>query len=250
MRYILLNILIVIPFLLFSQARPETIIVNPQANKSDISLNIRVGVSIPNGEFADENNGLAEEDLALEVDISKAIGNDFYLNFSVKRYFNDINRDIVNEDVRNQLLQQGITNTGLTITTTSLPWRVTSFMVGFGTISPLNDNKAAFLTRFALGYADISSPEISTVVRDQFNNGGQLILLKSSSDGLAFQLGFGFKFQISQEADILLSADYFNTHAEFNNVGEITNGVRTGNINFEQNISILAISLGIALNLN
>lgn len=123
-------------------------------------------------------------------------------------------------------------------------------MMGFGTISSINGNDIALMTRFSLGYADVNSPEIRTTIRDQFNNGDQIIFQNDNSGSFAFQLGLGLKINVSKETDILLSTDYFNTQAKFSNVGVLVNGTKVISQNFEQNISILAISLGIAFKLN
>tara|TARA_R110002096_G_scaffold378222_6_gene572119 strand:- start:24277 stop:24981 length:705 start_codon:yes stop_codon:yes gene_type:complete len=234
--------------LLLSQARPETTVVNPQLKVPSTHFNFRIGLGIPNGDFAADDDGIAKSGVMLEADLTKLLGNDFYLNFSIKRQSNDINRQIINDDFKTQFQQQGIS--GLTITTTSIPWRVTSFMMGFGTISSINGNDIVLMTRFSLGYADVNSPEIRTTIRDQFNNGDQIIFQNDNSGSFAFQLGLGLKINVSKETDILLSTDYFNTQAKFSNVGVLVNGTKVISQNFEQNISILAISLGIAFKLD
>ena len=143
-------------------------------------------------------------------------------------------------------------NPSLSLEVTSGYWFVGGLSGGILISFP--SNNIDFDLKALIGFASATTPQLD-VTATEYNEA--LLVISSSqvaitsNNSASFSLGGGVRYHISKRWAVNLNLDYFTTKVEFpaGTNGTYSNGVAFQTSEFEQNISVLNLSIGIGYRL-
>jgi hypothetical protein len=144
-----------------------------QTGTSTLILNL--GIGFPSGEFADtETGGGAKNGLGIGVEFQYNATESFYVSAMYRNQTNPMDEEAMHRSmvsVVSELTILGAFPPGSAAQQTSVDnWKLSSYMVGVGTISELNNEDIKVYTKMMLGLCSASSPSVQTVVTNTNNN--------------------------------------------------------------------------------
>jgi hypothetical protein len=171
-------------------------------------IGLSFGASIPIGDFADESNGLAKTGVQINL---INFGYLFKKNVGIAATWFGAANPIDYDNAE--------------------PWSYGGLMVGPLFTFALSE-KVEWDFRPMIGYSVINSPEFN------FNDGfPQFTFPSEQASSFAFNIGTVVRFNVGNKVSLLLSADYFSTKPEFED------------LNFEQQIGTISFGFGVAYRL-
>lgn len=239
---------ILVLFFLFafkSNGQADRVIVD-----DEYSLNIKIGLSEPTGDFADDdlNNpkaGISKTGINVGVALNIQASSKSFVIFDFTYMSNPIREELLTNSFKSNL------QAGLDFSLSTSNWNTTNFAVGFGLTIPV-DEAVDFKPYFKVGLAGITSPEIITRV----SNGSQterIIQSEATGIGLSYAVGARAELPFGNNINLILEGEYLSTRAEFDDgiISVEQNNVIVENEQFEfsQNLKLFNLSAGLAFKL-
>lgn len=195
MKFFLTIAVLCSSLIVFSQARPNLErIQEEEKDPSNSSLIFKMGAGLPQGNFADEDDGIAESGILFEGGFQQQFTDFLYFSLSARFQRNNVDNDIITSALRSELATNGIY--GVDVLVSSKPWKMQSFMVGFGSSTPLENKTTYFMTQFAIGYVAVTSPNLIITLSDPGYT--EITTQEDATEGaLGFRFGLGFKVEAS-----------------------------------------------------
>jgi len=208
-------------------------------------IGISLGPSFPTGDYAatsGEDAGYADRGLNMSL-----------VNFCYK----------FNENIGIAAAWHGIANPvdaqemveDMWSTDPSLSWELetTSWSIGGlsgGILISFPSNNLDFDLKALIGFAGATSPQLDVTVSDGFSSGSALQEELESNISFSFSFGGGVRYHISDKWALNLNLDYFTTQVEFPEfIISLSDGTYQTAESFEQNISVLNLTVGIGYRL-
>ena len=96
-------------------------------------------------------------------------------------------------------------------------WKLNNYLVGLGTISPLNNNEIEFYTKMMMGLCSGKSPSVQATLSD---GNSDLVINQTSGDANNFAalFGLGFRIHAGESVDIMIAGDYFTSTLEYEDI--------------------------------
>jgi opacity protein-like surface antigen len=220
-------------------------------------LAITGGLSIPVGDFGSyniKNNGAGFANNGFNAGISFA--HVFWKNMGVAAMYRFQNNTINNTGLTNQKTASQFPDSAWSTVTT--PWKVNILMAGYYYSYPLGRAKKIYFdVKLMLGGVRTYSSgyTLTATLGPNLLSVAQPV---SVANSFGYCVGFGFKYNITDDVYLLLHADYLQSKPDFKNVSIVSTvsgtiiglngGVTTQN--FEQKISTYNLSLGIGVKID
>lgn len=232
--------------LTFSQA-----VENIQTIDSDISneeksvMILHLGASFPSGNFADtENGGAAKNGFSIGVEFHYNITETFYVGAMYRNHSYKVDEPAMQRSLAAQM-QPGIGVSGLSVGN----WKLNNYLIGLGTISPLNNNEIEFYTKMMMGLCSGKSPSIQTTLSD---GNSDLVINQTSGDANNFAalFGLGFRIHAGESVDIMIAGDYFTSTLEYEDILVTAQGQGTMTAPpAEQETDVMSLTFGLVFKL-
>lgn len=229
--------LVIIATLLFTTS-------NAQKNKG--TLNVQLGFSLPDGDFASKNIDKEEAGFALsgvnfDVSYSRLIEEkEFGYSFTLRAQTNPIDVKTIAEIFSDTFPLNDITVEGE-------EFEIGSFLVGGFYSMDLNE-KTFLNLQFKLGFSNSKSPTLDVLIEDNEN---YFWSKQESADATSFAylVGARLNYSLNPKLYLLSTIDYFVTKPEFSNVEITSSDGLLSKVTFEQPITAFNIGFGIGLKL-
>lgn len=207
-------------------------------------IGLSAGLSAPMGDFAsnkssDENAGFATTgflfDFSLNYKLNKTLG----IEGLVRVQLNGTDAEALADEF------SAIIPAGISGTVESGRWVTVGFLGGLTASFPLTE-RFSFNSKILIGVQTTSSPELNVTLNGP---GGSEWVKQESGNGAAFAylIGAGFKYGITEKADLLINIDYVGAEPEFSDVVTTSSSGESAKGSFDQPMSTFNFGLGVAL---
>lgn len=203
-------------------------------------ISVALGYAVPLGVFADnditvEEAGLAREGLLLEIAGAYHFVPKFGLAFSIRGVANPVDAQVLADNAAASL--------GGSARVEAQPWSASSFLLGGSGLFPLSEGNALELRAMA-GSALAKTPEL------KIDAGGTTIReLSVDSYTFTYLIGAGFRFAVGRKIALFGNLDYQAMNPKFEGAVVTGGGLSEELPPFEQPMSWMNLSFGMALRL-
>lgn len=238
--------------LCFSQSRENNLYLVDNAISTELDskilLGIKIGPSVPIGEFGEidinnEQAGLAKTGIQLNANIQYLLTESFYLLVEGGYSSNAVDEDELLLPYNNTF------PSFVRISVTSKNWNAKTLIAAVGTRTAI-DSKTYFVTKFGIGLQSMSAPSLTVNITDGSTTAA-VSQSSSTSNNIHFTLGASIVAEISETTFFNIGLDYLRATHEFKNVAvnSSVNGVRsapTEFFEFGQNVETVGITIGLS----
>lgn len=205
-------------------------------------ISLSLGAAVPFGDFASTSSDNDDAGFALtggnvNIAFGYKIGQNLGLTAMLNAGSNPLNTDALEDEFQDNYPQT-------TWSVSSDPWTYGALMVGgFGSF-PLG-TRSSFDIRMLIGALSSASPEIRATATGFGVSATGRRESKTVTTG-AFDVGFIVRHRITNPLCIFASVDFLTANPRFENV-ETTTSFGSQTTNFDQNLRVLNLNVGVAL---
>ncbi len=241
--FIIFNLLALV--MLYSQTTPSI-------RKTDRGyFGIYGGLATPVGPYAsksgstDDSNGYAKP--------GADIGLDFTFKFSAYDGIAFLFRSLSNPVDAKAIEAAGNSGSNQIAfkATINKPWKIYTGMLGwYRSFSFDKKGIVCFDLKFMLGQAFVSTDDENIIVNKNGNAIGTLQVHSASSNGFAYLVGVGPRFNITKQLCLMLQVEYFATKMDFKNEVTTTGTVQAASMSYTQKIANVNYNVGLCYRIN
>jgi hypothetical protein len=242
-KYLFTVLIFILVETVFSQSKKDS---TKQDAKSYVSIS--VGAAIPQSDYGlkdltQVSSGFARTGINMEIAVAKIIKGKTGIIFMYKNQSNSI-------DQTSYSSQYAVRNPGISWNIVSNPWKINAFLVGSYSSFPLGQKKRVSLDlKLLAGMVKATSRQL-IAIGQQGSVPIDAEQLANTTNAFAYCVGLGLKFEISTNCFILLHADYLNVSPTFKNVFFRSLSGNSYVTSFNQDMSTLNCSIGLAFRID
>jgi hypothetical protein len=204
-------------------------------------LAISLGAAVPFGDFAstqtdNDDAGFALTGGNVNLSFGYKLGETLGLMAMLNGGSNPLNTDALEDEFRSNFSQASWS-------VKSDPWSYGTLMLG-GFASFPTSSRSSFDVRLLLGVLRSTTPQIDATASIAGVSTTATRESKSVTTG-AFDVGFVYRYRITDPLCILVSADFLTANPRFENV-QTRSVLGTRTDNFDQNLRVINLNLGVA----